>query len=344
MTVARSQLVDVTVTPWYHVISKTVRGAWLLAQGRQDRKQWLQDRLEVLSQVFAIEVAGFAVLDNHLHLLVRLSPELVEKWTDEQVVRRWARVFPPRGGDREPLEITQAWLDKMVGDAEFVAQTRHRLSNLGWFMKCLKEPLARLANREDDCQGAFWQGRYKSIAILDEEALLATCAYIDLNLLAAGLAKTPESSPYTSVSLRVEHCRQQNRLDDLQAARQGSVPAVDAAAGLDADHWLCPLGDERRNGAMRAGVLEGLSLGTYLQLVDWTSRLLREGKARVSSQVASILDRLGTGAEIWQMTLEKLFSRPRQVGVAFAFQRERLQQAAVRRGCQRLANLNGCPA
>ena len=344
MTVARSQLVDVNVTPWYHVISKTVRGASLLGQGQEDRKQWIQDRLEELSRVFAVEIAGFAVLDNHLHVLVRLCPELASTWTDEEVVRRWADVFPPRGPDRAPLEITQAWLDEKLGDAEFVARTRLRLADLGWFMKCLKEPLARRANREDNCRGAFWQGRYKSIAILDDEALLATCAYIDLNPVAAGIASTPEASPYTSVHSRIEHCREQDRLDDLQAAREGSVAAAEAARGLDADHWLCPLGDERGHGAVRVGVLEGLSLGSYLQLVDWTSRLARDGKARVSSQVASIFDRLGTSAEVWQATLQKLFSRSTELGVAFAFHRERLKEAAARRGCHHLANLNGCPA
>ncbi|NIL95913.1 MAG: transposase, partial [Planctomycetales bacterium] len=61
MTVARSHLVDVSVTPWYHVISKTVRGAFLLRDGELDRKQWLEDRLRVLSEVFAVQVAGFAV-------------------------------------------------------------------------------------------------------------------------------------------------------------------------------------------------------------------------------------------------------------------------------------------
>jgi REP element-mobilizing transposase RayT len=79
MTVARSKLVDVDVTRWYHVISKTVRGAFMLAEDDDNRKQWIEDRLQFLSSVFAIEVAGFAVMDNHLHLLVRLEPERVDQ-------------------------------------------------------------------------------------------------------------------------------------------------------------------------------------------------------------------------------------------------------------------------
>ena len=65
-------------------------------------------------------------------------------------------------------------------------------------MKCLKGPLARLANRQDKARDAFFEQRFKSIAILDEESLLATCAYIDLNPVAAGIAETPEASPHTS--------------------------------------------------------------------------------------------------------------------------------------------------
>ena len=151
-------------------------------------------------------------------------------------------------------------------------------------------------------------------------------------------------SPHTSVRRRVEHCRQKGRLDDLQAARLGSIAAATKAAGLDVDHWLCPINDERaRGGGERVGLLEGFSLGSYLQLVDWTSRLLRRGKARVSAEVASILDRLGTTGEMWSETMKQLLATPgRTLGVAFAFHRDHLREAAAHRGCHHLANLNGC--
>jgi len=83
------------------------------------------------------------------------------------------------------------WVEREASDEEKVAKYRQRLQDLGWFMKSLKEPLARLANKEDDCKGTFWESHYKSIAILDEEALLSTCAYIDLNPVAAGTAAAP---------------------------------------------------------------------------------------------------------------------------------------------------------
>ena len=345
MTVARSQLVDLSVTPWYHVISKTVRGAFLLGEGEFDRKQWIEERIELLTKIFAIDVASFAVLDNHLHLTVHLDPKRTDDWSDEEVTRRWLTIHPPRGTNRKPLEVTAEIVREKARDTEFVANTRQRLGNLGWFMKSLKEPLARLANRADGTTGPFWQSRYKSIAILDLNALLATCAYIDLNPVAAGIETLPEESAYTSLRVRVEHCRRQGRIADLQAARQSAVAGSLATRGLEDDTlWLCPIEDRRhRDAHARTGLFEGFSLGSYLQLVDWTSRLVRQGKARVSHHVAALLDRLGTCADSWQATMRRLFTTSRPTGVAFAFDRDRLREAAVQRGVHHLANFGGCP-
>ena len=102
MTTARKELVDVNVTPWYHCISRCVRQAFILSDELgNDRKQWIEDRLELLADSFAIGVAGFAVMDNHLHVLVRLDPEEARQWTDEDVVCRWIAVYPPANLDME---------------------------------------------------------------------------------------------------------------------------------------------------------------------------------------------------------------------------------------------------
>jgi len=53
-------------------------------------------------------------------------------------------------------------------------------------------------------------------------------------------------------------------------------------------------------------MVEGLSLGSYLLLVDYTGRLFREGKTAISAELAGILARLGRSAEGWQARLEKL--------------------------------------
>jgi len=341
MTVARSQLVDPEVTPYYHCISRCVRRAFLCGGEYAHRKAWIENRLQELSRIFAIEVCGYAVLDNHLHVLVRVEPERASGWSDDEVVRRWGRLYPPRGKDRQPLPVTKVWIEQKLADTHWVAETRKRLSTLGWFMKCLKEPLARMANREDKCHGAFWESRFKSIAILDDEALLATLTYIDLNPVAAGQAELPEKSAYTSVRTRVEQCRERGTLKAVKTTPAGTVPS---RALEDGRHWLCPIEDRRRKGQKRAGMLEGFTLSSYLCLIDWTSRLHRTEKAHISEDVTSLLNRLGTTADIWRRTMERLHSRDRELGVVFAFDRTRLREVAARRQCSRVANINGCPA
>ena len=156
MTTARRRLVDPAVTRWYHCISRCVRRAYLLGEdGLTNRKAWIQNRLKELCDVFAISVAGFSILDNHLHVLARLDPEVAKTWSDEEVLRRWSKLYPPRNRRREIVPISEKWIQKRLKDPKWIAKTRERLQSLSWFMKCLKEPLARLANREDDCDGAF---------------------------------------------------------------------------------------------------------------------------------------------------------------------------------------------
>jgi hypothetical protein len=91
-------------------------------------------------------------------------------------------------------------------------------------------------------------------------------------------------------------------------------------------------------------MLEGFSLGSYLLLVDYTSRLCRQGKARVGREVASILDRLGTSTEVWSQRIKTLFGKKRLLGSYFATDRERLRQLARQRGVHHLDNLVPSPA
>jgi hypothetical protein len=107
------------------------------------------------------------------------------------------RIVSPLDQFGKPAVVTAAWITERSKAAAWVEERRRRLLDLGWFMKSLKEPIARRANKEDNCVGTFWEGRFRSLASLDEASLLATCAYIDLNPVAARIAATPEKSPHT---------------------------------------------------------------------------------------------------------------------------------------------------
>lgn len=355
MTTARSQVVDPTNSRWYHCISRCVRQAFLLAPtskpasnsggddcGIGDRKAWISNRLQQLDELFAVSVGGFSTMDNHLHLLLRLDPAEASGWSDEMVVQRWFKLHPPRGTNRKPLpaDQLQELVVKRLADPKWIAQMRGRLSSLSWFMKSLKEPLARLVNKAEKCTGAFFEGRFKSVAVLDEQALLAVAAYIDLNPVAAGLAATPEASLHTSVHARVEHVRQQDRQGDLRSALLGSLAGSRAAAGLEEQLWLIPIEDRRRLDSQREGMLEGFTLANYLLLVDCSGRMPREGKAAISPEAAEILSRLGSSAEAWQATLQRLGGGKRLIGRFIASSRAALNAVAQRLGVSRLANLS----
>ena len=266
MTIARSQLIDTSMTRWYHCVSRCVRRAFLLGEGKSDRKEWIENRIKELAEIFAVGIGGFSVMDNHLHLLVRLDPDVANGWSDEEVVRRWGRLFPPRDKSRQPLPVSEDWVQGRLKDVQWVATTRERLQSISWFMKCLKEPLSRLANREDKARGAFFEGRFKSVAILDDEALLAICAYIDLNPVAAGIAEVPETSEYTSIKMRAEHVEARGETAKLEAATGGSVAGSRASAGVEESLWLSPIEDRRELDSSREGMFVGFSLGSYLLL------------------------------------------------------------------------------
>ncbi len=131
MTIARSRIVDVSVARWYHCVSRCVRRAFLLGEQPHDRKGWIEARLEELAQIFSIAVGGFSIMDNHLHVLLRLDQDIAQSWSDEEVVRRWGRLFPPRNKSRQALPVTEAWVEWRLKDLNWVATTRaiakHRL-------------------------------------------------------------------------------------------------------------------------------------------------------------------------------------------------------------------------
>jgi putative transposase len=149
MAIARRQLIDVSVTRWYHCTTRCVRRAFLLGEGLLNRKQWVEDRLKELAEIFAVGVGGFSVMDNHLHLLLRLDPDVAAGWSDDEVVRRWGSLYPPRDKSRQPLPVSDAWVHGRLEDTPWVARARERLQSISWFMRCLKEPISRRANRED---------------------------------------------------------------------------------------------------------------------------------------------------------------------------------------------------
>jgi REP element-mobilizing transposase RayT len=241
------------------------------------RKVWVQDRLAFLAGQFAIDVCSIAIMSNHIHLVVRNRPDIAGQWSDEEVARRWWNLFPGRKSeDDKPAEPEPHELEMLMADSQRLQERRQRLSSISWLMRCLAEPIARRANREDRCNGRFWEGRFKCQRLLDESAVLACSVYVDLNPIRAGIAKTPETSSFTSAYERI-----QARAERRTAVADGA-PTVQSGASRDG--WLSPV-ELQGEGAVESGPAERrasnkgflpLKLDQYLELLD--GRVGRRGR------------------------------------------------------------------
>ena len=123
------------------------------------RKEWIRRRMEVLASVFGIDVLSYAIMSNHLHLILRNRPDVVAAWSDQEVAIRWLRVFPGRRLEEHLAEPAENDVKTLARDAQRIREIRRRLSDISWFMRSLAEPIARMANKQDDCTGRFWKKR-----------------------------------------------------------------------------------------------------------------------------------------------------------------------------------------
>lgn len=292
MTRPRKQLVSPSDTPFYHCVSRCVRRAFLCGtdsvtgQNYEHRRQWVEDRIRLLSTLFAIDICAYSVMSNHYHLVVKINSSA--DWSDQDVMDRWLTLY------KGPILVQRFRNGEALGQAEreTVSQIlevwRKRLQDLSWFMKNLNEPIARMANAEDNCTGHFWESRFKSQALLTEEALLSCMAYVDLNPIRAGMTKTPETSDHTSIRERInptfnlsDAIKDQCLTSSIDALIKPLLPFIDVIKPTEQ---------------------QGLpySFSDYLQLVDWSGRAVRDNKrGAIPSNLSLILARLNIPPDQW---------------------------------------------
>lgn len=293
MTQSRAKQVSLQDTRYYHLISRCVRRAYLCGedaytnQSFEHRRQWMVDRIRFLTSVFAIDVAAYAVMSNHYHLVVYIDVDEASAWTDDDVYKRWQQLYHshPLVERLQKGECScQAEVDKA---RQVIAQWRERLSDLSWLMRNLNEYIARKANEEDNCKGRFWEGRFKSQALLDEKALLACMAYVDLNPVRAKMADSVQGSQYTSIFERIHD--KASHVDGVFQDNKAQLPfSIKPLLGF--------VGNEHQ--ASPKGI--AFSLLDYLSLVEATGKVIREDKRGfIDTQNLQLLEQLGFDSESW---------------------------------------------
>jgi len=311
MTCPRSSLVSVADTPWYHVVSRCVRRAFLCGsdahsgQCFEHRRGWIVERVKQLAGVFAIDIAAYAVMSNHYHLVLRIDAERARAWSRDEVLRRWTRLFDGPlavqrvlAGKGDELDTAtqlaiEAWAEKY----------RARLCDLSWFMRVLNETIARKANAEDDVTGRFWEGRFKSQALLDEQAILTAMAYVDLNPIRANMAETPEDSEHTSVAERIaalksDPCVEPRAAHSVEPPTPTVPPATapTAVLALKCEAHLAPLPLQPLmpfDPTARLSAAIPFAFDDYLELVESTGRSIRPDKrGAITKHTPALLSRL----------------------------------------------------
>ena len=279
--------VSLDATPYYHCVSRCVRRAFLCGtdnfsgQTYEHRRGWIEDKLLELAGIFAIDIAAYAIMSNHYHVVLHIDKLMAESWDKNQIIERWHQLFTGNALSQRYVQGESLGQAELKALDEDVTIWRQRLMDISWFMRILNEGIARQANTEDNCTGRFWEGRFKSQALLDEAALMACMAYVDLNPIRAAMAKTPETSDHTSIKQRINKAQQAT-----QENHKRQQPK-----------FLLPFAGYPRNN-MPKGL--PFRLTDYLELVDWTGRSLRDDKrGAIADSLPPILERLNMDAKHW---------------------------------------------
>ena len=319
MTQARNRLICLDSTPYYHCIVRCVRESFLCGHDRVSdrdfthRRQWLVTRLRFLAHVFSVDICAYAIMSNHYHVILRLDPDTAKTWSADDVVSRWKQLYKshilvdqwfsepskcPPGVQQKAQEIIEKW--------------RARLCDLSWFMRCVNENIARMANREDQCTGRFWAGRFKSQALLDDAAILSCMTYVDLNPIRAKLADDLESSDFTSIQQRLhEYNQDDNKTSESRKKLQQHINKQNKAkVKLKLDHLpIAPLMSllGKSTDVNREKPVLPFTYQDYFELVDLTGRIMREDKRGfIKDKCPSILSRLNIDPDRWIDHIQKL--------------------------------------
>ena len=312
---AASEVIDPNEICILHICSRTTRRCFLFGEDSltgknyDHRKGWIEDHLKHFAACFGIDLLSFAILSNHFHLMLRTRPDLVKSWSDNEVARRWLLICPHRKDKNgKPMPPSDAEISMVANCPDKLAKIRLRLSDVSRWMRLLCQRVAQRSNQEEEEHGRFFEDRFKSIRLLDEASILACSAYVDLNIIRAGIAETIELSEHTSVQKRIAGMRE--RANQEKTSDATDRPQVESIR-KNIDSFLSPLTIDEKNDPVGLCPSETgtrcsdkgyltMSETDYFQLLDWTAREPVEGKRGATPEsVGPVLKRLGLARTAW---------------------------------------------
>lgn len=310
MTTPRSQQIDLESTPFYHIVSRCVQRAFLCGSDKvtgknyEHRKAWIVGRVNELNSIFTIDTCVYSVLSNHFHLIIHIDQEKANNLTYEEIIERWSRLCPKSGFQLKEMHESESKSANYISKMENI---RQKLFCISTFMQYLNQFIAKRANEESGVTGRFWEGRFKSQALLDESALLTAMVYVDLNPVRAKIADIPEQSDFTSMKRRFDFIAKQIQKQRFPRKNSKAVkPNLSGFAKLNVDKdtinnlkqpfELMPFRAQSND----VEKFIDFSLSDYFKLVDETSRIYRPDKRGVvSKNIAPILHRLNLSVQGW---------------------------------------------
>ena len=272
-----------------HLMNRVVRRCFLMGvdtvtgNDYNHRKLWFEDELERLAAQFGIDLLNFAILCNHFHLILRSRPDVVNTWKDREVAKRWCILCPKRKtSKRSAGEPTQAEINSITSNKKEIKEIRSRLSDISWWMRLMCQRIAQWANKEDKESGKFWQARFRAVRLLDESAILAGAAYVDLNPLRAAIAESLQMSEHTSLQRRLGSMRAllAAKCDESEPPEACAAPSDDFLAPLEINESSDELGPRPNQSGTRCsdkGFLT-MPLTAYIGLLEWTARQIAVAK------------------------------------------------------------------
>ncbi|MGV2337875.1 MAG UNVERIFIED_CONTAM: hypothetical protein LVR18_28605 [Planctomycetaceae bacterium] len=197
------------------------------------RVGYIEDLIRLYARHFAISVHAHAVTHNEIRLVLQSRPELLSAVDDAQIARRWLSACPTlRRGRTLSDEPSEKEIRALCENPSRIAQLRHQLSDISWWMRLLQQRVAQHCNREDNQTGTFWQSRFRSVLLLDAMSHLAAIANVDLAAVSVKMGKPISASTFTSdVYRRMEL---QNESEMHTSSLQSDSPEVssNSAAAL----------------------------------------------------------------------------------------------------------------